>query len=82
MRIFPNNSFYYLDKFSLKKNEKTNAKSIKINIIKYFKEEREVVNFPLFKENDIKIDEFNNKIKIKSAEDDYASGEGTLEYVG
>jgi len=36
----------------------------------------------LFKESDIKIDEFNNKVKIKSAEDDYASDEGMLEYGG
>ncbi len=77
---FPNDSFYYLDKFSLKKNKRTNAKSVKVNIIKYFKEDGEAVGFPLFKESDIKIDEFDNKVKIESAEDDYASDEGTLEY--
>ena len=34
----------------------------------------------MFKESDIKIDEFDNKVKIESAEDDYASDEGTLDY--
>ena len=77
---FPNNSFYYLDNFSLKKNKKTNAKSLKVNIVKYFREDGEAVSFPLFKESDIKIDEFDNKVKIESAEDDYSSDEGTLEY--
>ena len=77
---FPNDSFYYLDKFSLKKNKKTIAKSLKVNIVKYFREDGEAVCFPLFKESDIKIDEFDNKVKIESAEDDYSSDEGTLEY--
>ena len=77
---FPNDSFYYLDKSSLKKNRKTNIKSVKVNIVKYFKEDGEAIGFPLFKESDININEFDNKVKIESAEDDYASDEGTLEY--
>ena len=55
-----------------KKNKKTNTKSIKVNIVKYFKEDGETVGFPLFKESDIKIDEFDNKVKIESPEHDYA----------
>ena len=77
---FPNDSIYYYDKYSFKKNKRTNVKNAKVNIIKYFKEDGEVVGFPLFKESEIKINEFDNKVKIESAEDDYASDEGTLEY--
>ena len=68
-----------MDKFSWK-NKKNKFKKYKSNIAKYFKEDGEAVGFPLFKESDIKIDEFDNKVKIESAEDDYSSDEGTLEY--
>ena len=67
---FPNDSFYYLDKFSWK-NKKNKFK---------IREDGGAVSFPLIKECDIKLDEFDNKVKIESAEDDYSSDEGTLEY--
>jgi len=53
---YPKDLFYYLDKFSFKKKWKGKWKSVKVNIIKYFKEEGEAVGFPLFKDSDIKID--------------------------
>ena len=62
------------------KNKKNKFKKYKSNIAKYFKEDGEDVGFPLFKESDIKIDEFDNKVKIESAEGDYAYDECTLEY--
>ena len=52
-----------MDKFSWK-NKKNKFKKYKSNIAKYFKEDGEAVGFPLFKESDIKIDEFDNKVKI------------------
>ena len=36
--------------------------------------------FPLFKEKEININEYDNKVKIESAEDDFESDESTLEY--
>ena len=68
-----------MDKFSWK-NKKNKFKKYKSNIAKYFKEDGEAVGFPLFKESDIKIDEFDNKVKIEPFEDDYTGEEGTLEY--
>ena len=38
------------------------------------------MNFPLFKEKLINIDEYDNKVKIESAEDDFESDESTLDY--
>ena len=53
-----------MDIFSLKKNKKTNVKSVKLNIVKYFREDGEAVDCPFFKESDIKIDEFDTKVKL------------------
>ena len=76
-----NNSFSHLDKFVFKKNKKPySQKKVKIDIIKYFKEDGDAVNFPLYKENEIKIDIYDDQVKIESAEDDFDSDEGTLEY--
>lgn len=67
--------------FNIKKIKKSfSHKKIKINYIKYFKEDGQIVNFPLFKENDIKINEYDDKVKIESAEDDFESDESTLDY--
>ena len=66
-----NFTIYFQTQFSLKKNKKTNIKSVKLNIVKYFREDGEAVDCPFFKESDIKVDEFDNKVKIESAEDDY-----------
>lgn len=63
-----------------KKKKGYSDKKAKIKYIKYFKEDGESVSFPLFNERDIKIDEYNNKIKIESAEDDFESDESTLDY--
>ena len=51
-----------------------------IYLIKDFKEDGDAVNFALYKENEIKIDIYDDQVKIESAEDDFASDEGTLEY--
>ena len=77
----PNNSLSHLEKFVFKKNKKIySQKKQKVDIVKYFKEDGEAINFPLYKEKDIKIDIYDNQVKIESAEDDFESDEGTLEY--
>ena len=76
-----NNSSLNFEKEVFKKKKKCfSHKKAKVKFIKYFKEDGEAVNFPLFNERDIKIDEYDNKVKIESAEDDFASDESTLDY--
>ena len=75
------NSLFNFEKGIFKKKKRLlSHKKAKVKFIKYFKEDGEVVNFPLFNERDIKIDEYDNKVKIESAEDDFASDESTLDY--
>jgi hypothetical protein len=77
----PNNSSTEIEKYSFKKHKKIySQKKAKIELVKYFKEDGKPVNFPLFKEKLINIDEYDNKVKIESAEDDFESDESTLDY--
>ena len=76
-----NNSLFSQEKFAFDKIKKPyTQKKIKINTIKYFKEDGNISSFPLYKENEIKINEYDSKVKIESAEDDFESDESTLEY--
>ena len=77
----PNNSSLELEKFSFKKHKKPySQKKIIIDFVKYYKEDGEPVKFPLFKEREININEYDNKVNIESAEDDFESDESTLDY--
>ncbi len=74
-------SSFEIEKFALKKIKKSySQKKTKVNLIKYYKEDGDSISFPLFKEREIKIDEYDNKVKIESAEDDFESDESTLDY--
>ena len=76
-----NDSSFEFEKLFFKKNKKVySQKKSKINYTKYYKEDGEAVNFPLYKERDLKIDEYDDKVKIESAEDDFESDEATLDY--
>ena len=76
-----NNSLIYLEKFMFKKKKKSHIKkNVEIKFIKYYKEDGEKVRFPLFNERDIKIDEYDSKVKIESAEDDFDSDEYTIDF--
>ena len=76
-----NDSSFELEKLYFKKNKKVySTKKSKINFIKYYKEDGEAVNFPLYKDRDLRIDEYDDKVKIESAEDDFESDEATLDY--
>ena len=76
-----NSSSFNFEKIVVKKNKKCYSNKIsKIKHIKYFKEDGEVFSFPLFNEREIKIDQYDNKVKIESAEDDFESDESTLDY--
>ena len=76
-----NNTLFSQEKFAFNKIKKPySQKKIKINTIKYFKEDGNISNFPLYKENEIKLNEYDDKVKIESAEDDFESDESTLEY--
>ena len=76
-----NDSSLDFSKFKIKKNKKSfTHKKVKINYIKYFKEDGKIENFPLYRENDIKINEYDGQVKIESAEDDFESDESTLDY--
>ena len=76
-----NSSLLSLEKIVFKKNKKTfSDKKAEIKYIKYYKEDGGKIKFPLYKESDIKIDIYDDKVKIESAEDDFDSDEGTLEY--
>jgi len=76
-----NDSSFEMEKLFFKKNKKAySQKKTKINYTKYYKEDGDAVSFPLYKERDLKIDEYDNKVKIESAEDDFESDEGTLDY--
>ena len=76
-----NDSSFEFEKLIFKKNKKVySQKKTRINFVKYYKEDGKAVTFPLFKERDIKIDEYDDKVKIESAEDDFESDESTLDY--
>jgi hypothetical protein len=76
-----NNSLLSLEKEAFKKIKKPYVqKNVEIKFIKYYKEDGEKVKFPLFNERDIKIDEYDNQVKIESAEDDFESDESTMDY--
>ena len=76
-----NDSSFEFEKLIFKKNKKVySQKKTRINFVKYYKEDGKAVIFPLFKERDIKIDEYDDKVKIESAEDDFESDESTLDY--
>ena len=76
-----NNSLKSFEKFIFKKNKKSSVqKKLVIKSVKYYNEDGEIIKFPLFNEKDIKIDEYDNKVKIESAEDDFESDECTLDY--
>ena len=76
-----NDSSLEIEKFGFKKiKKKYSQKKEKINTIKYYKEDGDSISFPLFKEREIKIDEYDNKVKIESGEDDFESDESTLDY--
>ena len=76
-----NNSSVEFERISFKKQKKIySQKKAKIDFAKYFKEDGEPMYFPLFKEKEININEYDNKVKIESAEDDFESDESTLEY--
>ena len=75
------NSNYSNDKLSLKKFKKPfSQKKAKIQFVKYFKEDGDYVNFPIFKEREVKIDIYDKKVQIESGEDDFLSDEGTIDY--
>ena len=75
------NSNYSNDKLSFKKFKKPfSQKKAKIELVKYFKEDGDCVNFPIFKERELKIDIYDKKVKIESGEDDFLSDEGTIDY--
>ena len=75
------NSEISFDKFVFRKNKKLSTqKKSKINLIKYYKEDGYVVNFPLFKEKEINIDLYDKKVDIESGEDDFESDQGTIDY--
>ena len=76
-----NDSSFEFEKLIFKKCKKAySQRKSKINFVKYYKEDGEAVSFPLFKERDLKIDEYDDKVKIESAEDDFESDESTLDY--
>ena len=76
-----NNSSIGLEKLAFKRHKKLySKKKAKIDFTKYYKEDGESVNFPLFKEREININEYDNKVNIESAEDDFESDESTLDY--
>ena len=76
-----NSSSFNIEKIVFKKKKKCYShKKAKIKYIKYYKEDGKAVSFPLFNEKDININEYDNKVKIESAEDDFASDESTLDY--
>ena len=76
-----NSSLLSLEKSILKKNKKPYAqKNVELKLIKYYKEDGEKVEFPLLKERDIKIDQYDSQVKIESAEDDFESDECTMDY--
>ena len=76
-----NNSSIELEKLAFKRHKKLySKKKAKINFTKYYKEDGESVNFPLFKEREININEYDNKVNIESAEDDFESDESTVDY--
>ena len=75
------NSNYSNDKFILKKIKKGySQKKTKIDYVKYFKEDGDYVNFPMFKERELNIDLYDKQVKIESGEDDFLSDEGTIDY--
>ena len=75
------NSNYSNDKLSLKKFKKPfSQKKAKIQLVKYFKEDGDYVNFPIFKEREVKIDIYDKKVQIESGEDDFLSDDGTIDY--
>ena len=75
------NSNYSNDKLSFKKFKKPfSQKKAKIQLVKYFKEDGDYVNFPIFKEREVKIDIYDKKVQIESGEDDFLSDEGTIDY--
>ena len=75
------NSELSFDKFAFRKNKKLSTqKKNKINVVKYYKEDGDYVNFPIYKEKEINIDIFDKKVKIESGEDDFESDKGTIDY--
>ena len=75
------NSNYSNDKLPLTKFKKPlSQKKPKIELIKYFKEDGDYVNFPIYKERELKIDIYDKKVTIESGEDDFLSDEGTIDY--
>ena len=75
------NSTYSFDKLTLKRNKKgISQRKAKINLVKYFKEDGDAVDFPIFKESELKIDIYDKKVSIESGEDDFLSDEGTIDY--
>ena len=75
------NSNYSYDKLPLKKFKKPfSQKKPKIKLVKYFKEDGDFINFPIFKERELKIDIYDKKVNIESGEDDFLSDEGTIDY--
>ena len=69
------------ENFNLKKKIKSySQKKAKVDVLKYYKEDGNVFEFPLFKESQVKLNEYDNKVKIESAEDDFESDDNTLDY--
>ena len=52
----------------------------KINLVKYYKEDGDYLNFPMFNEKEININKYDKEVTIESGEDDFLSDEGTIDY--
>ncbi len=75
------NSNFSYDKLILKKIKKPySQKKDKIDTVKYYKEDGDVVHFPIYKERQLNIDLYDKKVDIESGEDDYLSDQGTIDY--
>lgn len=77
----PYDSSLEIEKFAFKKIKKPySQKKKKVNLIKYYKEDGDIISFPLFQEREINIDKYDSQVKIESAEDDFESDDSTLDY--
>ena len=67
--------------YNLKKKIKAlSQRKANVNTVKYYKEDGRVIEFPLFKEEQVKVNEYDDKVAIESAEDDFKSDEDALDY--
>ena len=75
------NSNYSNEKFIFRKNKKgMSQRKSKINLVKYYKEDGDYLNFPMFNEKEININKYDKEVTIESGEDDFLSDEGTIDY--